>query len=244
MSAQREDCVNEPYLSVIIPAYNEARRIGPTLRSVGAFLAKKSYSFEVIVVNDGSVDKTADVVRSLAAAGLPSLRILTLATNEGKGAAVRKGMLEARGEYRLFMDADNSTSIEHWERMTPYFVEGFDIVIGSRHVGGSRIAVRQSWVRESLGAIFRCLVRLIVPCGVADSQNGFKAFTAVAAQTLFANTHTPGWAFDVEVLRNSRRLGFKVKEVPVTWANDTDSKQRFLGMVRSLFDLVRIRIRG
>lgn len=226
-----------PYLSIIIPAYNEEKRLVPTLNAVKQFLSTQAYEAEVIVVDDGSDDDTALMVSEI-----PKVILLKLPFNQGKGAAVRAGMCHARGIYRLFMDADNATSIDQWPRLEKFFLEGCAVVVSSRYIAGANIVCKQPPVREWLGSVFRFLVRAVVPCGVHDSQNGFKAFTAEAAYALFSQLQTTGWAFDVEVLYKARQLGLPVKEVPIEWSHCQESKLSFVGMVRMLYDLIRIRL--
>ena len=228
-------------LSVIIPAYNESERIGPTLDNVRRFLAGKSYRSEVIVVDDGSRDRTRHVVGAQIL-DWPNFSLLELSENIGKGGAVAAGMKEAKGKLRLYMDADNSTDICHWDAIHAAFREGADVVVGSRRVPGAQVALRQPLHREMLGAAFRFIVRILAPTNVEDSQCGFKAFSAAAADRLFASQITTRWAFDVELLRRARRYKFRVDEVPVIWNNDRRSHMRFSEMLSMAVDLVRIRI--
>jgi glycosyltransferase involved in cell wall biosynthesis len=228
------------YLSVIIPAYNEAQRIGTTLYAVDSYLRDRQYEYEIIVVNDGSQDETAEVVEQ-AMKDIPRLRLINNKTNHGKGWVVRKGMLSAKGLFRLFMDADNSTSIENLEQLFPYAKEGHDVVVSSRRIAGAEVEVEQNIVRNFLGAAFRMIVRTIVPVGVIDTQNGFKLFTARAAEDIFRRQRTFTWAFDVEVLAIARLLNFSIKEVPIHWINDGRSHVTAKGMVRMLLEVFQIR---
>ena len=150
-------------------------------------------------------------------------------------------MLEAKGEYRLFMDADNSTTIDHIDKFFPYFKNGYDIVIGSRRVKGSDIAVHQPWIRDFLGGIFRLIVHTLVPLGIRDSQAGFKMFSAKAAEAVFKDQTIFRWAFDVEILAIARKLKFRVKEAPITWVNDTESRVKLAGMARMLLEVSQVR---
>ncbi|MBI2062765.1 MAG: glycosyltransferase family 2 protein [Candidatus Yanofskybacteria bacterium] len=228
------------FLSVIIPAYNEEKRIERTLLGVYEYLARQSYEYEIIVVSDGSKDNTVGVVSNLKSQ-ITSLKIIDNEENHGKGWAVQKGMLEAQGDYRLFMDADNSTSIEQVEGFLPFFTMGYDIVIGSRRITGANIAVKQSWTRDFLGGVFRLIVHTLVPLGVKDSQAGFKAFSRNATDSVFAKQTIFRWAFDVEILAIARKLSFKIKEAPIRWVNDAESKVKFSGMIKMLFEVLRIR---
>jgi dolichyl-phosphate beta-glucosyltransferase len=229
------------YLSVVIPAYNEAERVGKTLNSVDAYLKKLPYSYEIIIVDDGSRDATTKVLRSYAAS-IPNLKLLRFPKNRGKGWAVREGMLYANGRYRLFMDADGSTDIAHWGVAKTALDDGADVVVGSRHIQGSMIKVRQAPHREVLGYVFRSLVRVIFRMPIYDTQNGFKAFGAEAAERIFRRQHVTGWAFDVEILSIARRLEYTVTEIPIAWIDDDRSRMTFGAMPKMLMDLARIRL--
>lgn len=233
----------EIILSVIIPAYNEGSVIESTLLSVHHFFAEMNFKYEVIVVNDGSTDKTAEAVSSLTDA-MPDLVLINLPENRGKGAAVREGMLKARGTYRLFMDADNSTSIEEMRHMMPYFNQGYDIIIGSRGVKGANITSHQPWVRESMGKVFIYFVKLFTGLPFKDTQAGFKIFTGSSADNVFPLQTIPGWIFDVELLVIARELGYGVKEVPIAWKHYPQSNVGVIkGTVKALADLAAIRSR-
>ncbi|MBI2453017.1 MAG: glycosyltransferase family 2 protein, partial [Parcubacteria group bacterium] len=223
-------------LSVVIPAYNEAKRLLNTLVAADEYLRRQSYEYEILVVNDGSKDNTADVVRQ-AEAFIKNLRLIDERENHGKGYAVRKGMLEAKGDYRLFTDADNSTSLDQVEKMWPEFEKGFDVVIGSRDIKGAELPVPQSWLRMRLGDIFNIIVQITSGLwGIWDTQCGFKGFTRKAAEELFSRATIERWAFDVEILALARKLGFRIREIPVRWVNDPNSKVRLSGMVKMLFE--------
>ncbi len=228
------------HLSIIIPAYNEAKRISKTLRAVDAYLRNKNYAYEIIVSNDGSKDGTAAVVQKLTSEIL-HLRLLDLPKNGGKGYAVQQGILASSGNFCLFTDADNSTSIEQVEKLMPYIAEGYDIVVSSRHAEGAVIAVPQPKTRIFLGTVFRLFVGTLIPTGVYDTQNGFKLFTRQAAFTIFSQQRVFRWAFDVEVLAIAKKLGFKIKEVGITWENDEASQMNFKGMVNSVWELLIVR---
>jgi glycosyltransferase involved in cell wall biosynthesis len=228
-------------LSVVIPAYNEAQRIGHTLKETNDFLAKQSYDYEILVVVDGAHDNTAEVVEGFKSS-IPKLTLINNKQNQGKGAVVQQGMLEATGDIRLFMDADNSTKIDHITSFLPFFEKGYDIVVGSRRIKGANIAVHQGLIRDFLGGVFRLIVHTVVPLGVTDSQCGFKAFTAEAAQKVFPKQTIHRWAFDVEILAIARKLKLKIDEAPVTWLNDGASTVRFSGMVKMLFEVLQVRL--
>ena len=229
------------YLSVVIPAYKEAGRIGNTLNKVSEYLAGQKYSSEIIVVVDGSPDNTSDVVEQLLPK-IKNLRLIDNKENRGKGYVVRQGMTKAKGEIRVFMDADNSTSIDHIEKMFPEFDKGAEVVIGSRDIKGADIAVPQPWWRIALGNIFNLIVQIISGLwGIWDTQCGFKAFTAKAVDGIFPKCRIDRFAFDVEILALAKKMRYKVKEIPVRWINDTASTVNFKSMVKMLIDVVKIR---
>src|SRR3989344_1557399 len=232
----------ETKLSVIIPAYNEESRLPKTLQAVYAYFQKQNYVYEILVVSDGSKDHTVEVVQEMAQK-FPGLRVIAEQENRGKGYAVRKGILEAKGEYRVFMDADNSTSVDQVEKMWPEFEKGFQVVIGSRDIKGAQRAIRQGWVREKLGDIFNLVVQILSGLwGIWDTQCGFKGFSAKASREIFAKTTVNRWAFDVEVLVIAKKLGYPIQEIPVVWVNDAQSKVRFSGMLKMLVEVVQISI--
>lgn len=229
------------YLSVVIPAYNEEKRIAKTLIAVDNFLRQQSYESEILVISDGSKDGTVDLAKNLQTQ-VKNLRVIDEKINHGKGWAVRRAMLEAKGEIRLFMDADNSTTIDQITNFLPYFKEGYKVVIGSRRAAGAVIAVKQPWIRDFLGGVFRLIVHLLVPLGITDSQAGFKAFTQEATEVVFKKQTIFRWAFDVEILAITKKLGFKIKEVPIYWINDTKSHVKISGMIKMLLEVWRVRL--
>ena len=229
------------YISVIIPAYNEENRIKKTLIDANLFLKNKLFKYEILVVNDGSTDGTKEVVESYAQL-IPELRIHNLDKNMGKGYAVREGMRLSYGMYKLFMDADNSTSISNLDHLMQYFKDGYDIVISSRQKADSRLTIRQPLIRRILGGLFRKIVFFLVPIAVSDSQNGFKIFTRESANFLFSKQTVFGWAFDVEILALAQKFQFKIKEVGIEWKNDRDSRLKFKGMTKMLLDIITIRL--
>lgn len=228
------------YLSVIIPAYNEEKRIGKTLQSIDEYLKKQSYDYEILVVNDGSKDRTAEIVKE-EAARIANLHLIDNQENHGKGWAVRQGMLKAQGQIRLFMDADNSTTVDQVANFLPHFEQGYDVVIASRRIKGAVIAVKQPWTRDFLGGIFRLVVHTIVPVGVTDSQAGFKAFSSRAVEAIFSKQTIYRWAFDVEILAMAKKMGFRVREVPILWVNDTESHVKLSGMIKMLWEVLQVR---
>jgi len=229
-------------LSVIIPAYNEASRLPATLREACTWLdANLPGGHDVLVVDDGSSDDTAGVVRALMEEH-PAIGLVSQPRNLGKGAAVRRGILEATGEVRLFLDADHSTHVREVEKVLAAMENGADVVIASRRHPESDVAVHQSWLREHMGKGFNLVMRSVVGLPMADTQCGFKAFTAEAAERIFGQAKLDGFSFDVEVLYLATRLGYDVVEIPVRWVNEPSSKVQMLAdPVRMFADLVRMR---
>jgi dolichyl-phosphate beta-glucosyltransferase len=231
----------EPRLSVVIPAYNEAAVIRRTLMEIQTFLAAAAIDHEIVVVDDGSTDDTVAIVRGLVAT-TPSIRLLQ-SGHRGKGAAVKQGMLAVRGTYRLFLDADHSTRIQEWRKCAPWLEDGFEVVIGSRKMAGAVISVRQSRLRESMGKTFTWLTNALLPVRVSDITCGFKCFQAQAARDIFTLQRLEGWGFDAEILFIARRRGYRLKEVPVVWADDASTKVKLLRDAwRSFTELLQIRL--
>ncbi len=234
-----------PTLSVIVPAYNEAERLGPTLEAIYAHLEGRGESFEVIVVDDGSLDATADVVSQAADALGPEIHLLTRGRNRGKGYSVREGMLAARGAFRLFADADNSTPIEEVDRLLAKQADtGAGVVIASRAMRESRLEIRQPWAREMMGRAFNLVVRLSGLSGFPDTQCGFKLFTAEAALAVFPRLTIDRWGFDVETLWVAQSLGFRVEQAPVRWIDSPRSRVTTIGGASAFLDIVRVRWNG
>lgn len=232
---------NDIRLSVIIPTYNKEARIAATLEQVAAYLGAKPFVSEIVVVDDGSSDLSADVARAALAGRVPS-KVIRREKNLGKGASVREGVLAAAGAYVLFCDDDLSTPIEELDKALAALEAGADVVIGSRAHPDSEIRVRQRRPREWMGKAFNLLVRLFVLRGFRDTQCGFKAFRGPAAKDIFSRLRTPGFGFDVEVLVLCRKLGYSVAEIPVVWCDARPSRLRILrGSWGMLKDLWRIR---
>lgn len=203
-------------LSIIIPAHNEAARLPRTLEHILAYSQAKRWNAEVIVINDGSTDETAQVVRQYTARN-PSVILIDNLVNAGKGSSIRDGMLRASGDIILFTDADDSTPIEEADKLINEIHAGADIVIGSRWVDPHLQAEPQPWYRRLNGRIYNLLLRTILGLNLTDTQNGFKAFTRTAGKAIFAIQKIPGWGFDAESLFFAKRLGFTVREVPVSY---------------------------
>lgn len=231
----------KPFLSVIIPAYNEAERIPKTLLDMDKYLSQAGFSYEVIVVNDGSKDKTAEIVEKMRAL-IKNLKLIDNKVNQGKGGVVAQGMLEAKGLIRLFADADNSTPIEQIEKFFPYFKEGYDVVIGSRAMKDSQLAVKQPFYRQILGRLGNLIIRLLAVPAIKDTQCGFKAFTEQAAEKIFSQLTIKRWGFDIEVLAIARLLGYRIKEVGIRWINDPHSKVKASAFFEVLGEVIKIRL--
>ncbi len=232
----------KPFLSVIIPVYNEAQRLPLTLVDVDRRLSRAEYSSEILVVNDGSTDATVAVVERFKHL-TPYLRLIELKENLGKGYAVRQGMLAARGNFRLFMDADNATSVDQFDKMLPFLKEGYDVVIGSRTAKGARLEPPQPFWKQLLGKAGNLAIQALAVPGIWDTQCGFKAFSEAAAVKIFGLMRVDGWGFDVEALVLAKRLGFKIKEVPVRWVNDARSTVGLKAYFSTLADVLHIRLR-
>jgi len=231
-----------PHLSIIIPAYNEEPRIGDSLQSILAYLKDSPWDYELIIVNDGSHDRTVDVVGSFLDETV-NITVLDNEMNRGKGYSVKRGVLAAKGRYVLFTDTDLSTPIQDVEKLIKALEEGFDVAIGSRALPASEVTVHQKWYRESGGRLFNLVVQMLTLPGIKDTQCGFKCFTREAAQRVFPRQNLQGWSFDVEILFIARRLGLSIKEVPVVWSNSFDSRVSFLkDGFRMVTDLIRIRL--
>lgn len=227
-----------PALSIVIPAYNEAQRLPRTLLRLREYLAARALAAEIVVADDGSRDATARVATE---AGGPDTVVLTGGPNRGKGHAVRRGMLAARGALRLMTDADLSTPIEELASLEQKLGQGYDVVIASRAAAGARIEVRQPFFREAAGRVFNGLVRLVAVPGIQDTQCGFKLFTAAAAEACFGPARLDGFSFDVEALFIARKRGLRIAEVPVIWRNDEATRVSAAGGAAAFADLLRIR---
>jgi dolichyl-phosphate beta-glucosyltransferase len=236
-----------PNLSVVIPALNEERRLGPTVREAVAFLRARGGSFEILVVDDGSRDGTSALVRRLAE-DAPEVRLIRLAQNQGKGLAVRTGIVNAQGELVLFADADGATPISELTRLEAALAGGADVAIGSRAVHSAETVVRARWYRRMMGRTFHALVRGLTVRGIRDTQCGFKLFRGPVAHDLFSRMRMSGFSFDVEVLLMAQRQGYRIAEVPVNWTHKPGSRINLvrdsLRMTRDLFVIRANALRG
>jgi dolichyl-phosphate beta-glucosyltransferase len=241
VSVYTNPMVRTPDLSVIIPAYNEESRIGPTVRDIVGFCRAGRRAFEVILVDDGSRDGTTAVARVLSEE-FPELRVIRLAANHGKGYAVRTGVVNAIGRLVLFADADGATPIGEIERLESALESGVDIAVGSRALRDTDVQVQAKLYRHLMGRTFHLLVEWLADGGVKDTQCGFKLFRSTVAQDLFSRMRMNGFSFDVEVLVMARRKGYRVAEIPVNWTHRPGSKVRLtLDSLQMAADLVRIR---
>ena len=210
----------EKKISLIVPAYNEEKRITSSIEKILSYMKSKEYNFELLVIDDGSKDTTAEKVKSITD---DSLKLISYSPNGGKGYAVKQGMLAATGDFLVFLDADLATPIEELEKFLP-LTDRFDVLIASRALRDSDVQIHQALYRELLGKIFNKIVQLLAVWGVKDTQCGFKLFSSKAADVIFKRQLIHGWAFDVELLFIARKHGFSIMEVPVTWINEEDSR--------------------
>lgn len=235
------------YLSWVIPAHNEERSIEKSVREVDAYLRVKKnfdplFRYEIVVINAGSIDKTQEIAERL---GREIQNFSVLVTDgRGKGWAIKRGMLESHGDIRLFSDADNATSPDHWDRMEPLFQKGYDVVIGSRNfrdVPGARQRIKEPLIRRIAGQMGNLWIQALAVQGIWDTQAGFKAFTKNSAEDIFSRTRMNGFSFDIEVLVLARRLGYTIGIAALDWKHNPDSRVTMKSYVHVLFDVLRIR---
>ena len=233
-------------LSVVIPAYNEARTIVGTLETIIRYLTDSDWSWEILVVNDGSRDTTAaETVRAARALAPHQIRLLEHPRNLGKGAAVRTGVLASTGRAVLFYDADGATPITELEKCRLPLQQGVDLVTGSRRIAGASVRRSQPWIRRLLGTGYVWLTNGLMGVRVSDITCGFKVLRGEAAHAIFARMQAAGWSFDAELFYLARRLGYRIVEVPVTWTHQPDTKVRLpQDVLASLGELLRIRWRA
>ena len=233
---------NDIFLSIVIPAYNEEGRIGNTLGEIISYLNTKDYRSEIIVVNDGSTDSTKDIVNKESEKTDYDIRITENTVCRGKGYSVKKGMIEASGEYVLFTDADLSTPINEIEKLIYWLEKDYDVAIGSRGLKDSQVEIHQTFIRESMGKIFNKIMSLLIFTGIKDTQCGFKCFKRDTVNRIFKKQTIRGFAFDVEILLIAERQGFRIKEVPVRWLNSQHSRVHIVrAPVFMLYDVFRTR---
>lgn len=231
--------MKHPCFSIIIPAYNEEENIIPAIKSIENYFAGSDIYHEIIVVDDGSSDNTAGVAQKNFME--PHVRVIKKKVNSGKGAAVKEGVLNSKGHYILFIDADLSTPISELEKFIKYVKKGYDVVIGSRGLYDSQLIVRQPWYRESMGRIFNLFVKNFLLRGIKDTQCGFKLFRADCARKIFQLQRIKGFGFDMEALFLARKMGYEIVEVPVKWRNRSDSRVKIIQDSCKMFcDIFRI----
>ena len=229
-----------PLLSIIIPAHNEERRLPQTLEQVLVFLKEQTYTSEVLIVENGSSDRTFEIAQEFASKH-PDLRVLR-ESRSGKGLAVRRGMLEARGEYRFMCDADLSMSIDQVNTFLPPLSGDVDIAIASREAPGAVRDGEPSY-RHIGGRVINFAIRMLILPGLQDTQCGFKCFRAGAAEQVFTRQTLSGWSFDIELLYIARRLGLTIRELPIHWRFGAGTKLRAVGdALRMLRDIIKIHL--
>lgn len=233
---------NSPFVSLVIPTYNEERRLRDSLVAIQEYIKEKPYSVEIIVADDGSMDKTTSVAKECLD-GNCSHSILTSSKNGGKGHAVKRGILYAKGKYIVFMDADLSTPISELDRFLEILDKGCDVVIGTRKSREASVMKRQPLYRELLGKGFTFLSNMLLVRGVSDFTCGFKGFEKEAGQDIFRRQLIHNWSFDAEILFLANKLGYKIKEIPVTWFDAEGSKVRLSrDIIGSLKGILQIRL--
>jgi dolichyl-phosphate beta-glucosyltransferase len=236
----------KPYLSVIIPSYKEGKRIGKNLMQIKKYLEEQKLSYEILVVVDGSPDNTAEIARSFKDK-IENLRVIDNKKNHGKGYVVRQGLLESKGELRVFLDADGSTSITHLNTFLPQFKKGFDVVIGSRDIKGAHIQVHQPKYREVMGDMGNWLIRIVLGLwSYPDTQCGFKMLNEKSAQAVASRMVVDRFGFDFELIILAKKLGFHIKQMPVTWMNEEGSTVGLTGpngFIQVIIDLFKTKWR-
>jgi dolichyl-phosphate beta-glucosyltransferase len=243
MTLERKEEEMRPYLSVIIPAYNEEKRIGITLEAVYTYLEKQSFTWELLIVLDGVTDRTLDIVRDFAQ-DRKGIRWIDREENRGKGYTIREGMLAAKGDIRLFTDADNSTDMAHFDQMKPFFKDGASVVICSRDgkdAEGAHQVIPQPFLKRVLGNLGNLFIQMVAVPGIWDTQCGFKAFRAAAAEKIFTISRIERWGFDMEALALARRLGYKIEIIGANWVDEPHTHVTRLDYIRSLTEAVKVR---
>lgn len=230
------------HLSVIVPAFNEAQTLENNIREFDKYLSRQNYDYEIIIINDGSSDNTAAIARELGLK-FPRLRFIDNQVNQGKGAAVKQGFQEAEGNFQLFLDADNATSIDHLEKVWEQIENGFDVVIGSRNsldVAGAWQEIKQPLWKRSLGKAGNLIIQTLTVPGIWDTQCGFKVFSKNSIQKIIPHQTINRWAFDVELLVLAKKNNFKIAKIPVVWKNSAQSRVGIKGYFNSLKEIFKI----
>ncbi len=230
------------HLSIIIPAYNEEKRLSSSLDKISRYFNTKDLEYEVIVVDDGSTDRTVDIARESGLARSGKLSVISNGENRGKGFSVKSGILASLGEYVLFTDADLSTPITEFDKLWSMLDQGYDVVMASRSIEGSVLKVRQPWYRQTMGRVFNLFVKTFLFADHNDTQCGFKLFKGNAAREIAKKMEVNGFCFDVEMIYLAQKAGYRVKETGVLWENSIESKVTVLNSSFSMFaDLLRIK---
>ncbi len=228
-------------LSIVVPAYNEEKIIKANLRKIVNYLQTRKYSWEIIVADDGSVDKTARLVRNFSNK-YKAIRLVKLFHNTGKGGALREGVLAAEGKFVIFMDADLSVDLENIDKFLKELKKGSDVVIASRRIKGAQIDIHQPWLRENMGKVFTSMTRFIIGVPLADFTCGFKGFSRKSANQIFKAALINRWAYDAEIMFLAKIYKYKILEIPIHWKNREDTRVKLGGVVfETLRDLIRIK---
>ena len=235
--------MNSIYLSVVIPVYNEDKSIKNAIQETVKFLNSHPFNYEIIIVDDGSDDSTIKIAEETAEELDSNIIIFKNDVNRGKGYSLKKGIMSAKGEIILFFDADLSTPLKALDEILPFFDQGYDIVMGSRHLPDSEILVRESKIREFAGNIFTKIVFNFFLKGITDANCGFKAYRREIGQKLYSFLTINRWGFDVEIIYIAQKRNYKIKEVPVRWSHDAHSKVKIISAIlNTMKELAQIKI--
>ena len=229
-------------LSIVIPAYNEEKIIKMSLGKIIDYLKVKRYDWEIVVADDGSVDKTKDLIKNLTHKN-KRIKLVRLPQNKGKGGALKKGILAAKGKYIIFMDADLSVDLGNIDIFLKQLKKESPVVIASRRVKGAEIEVHQPWHRETMGRVFTLLTRILMKVNISDFTCGFKGFTKESAKKIFSASLINRWAYDAEILFLADKFGYKIKQMPIIWKNRNETRVRLKRVIFETFrDLFKIRL--
>jgi dolichyl-phosphate beta-glucosyltransferase len=227
------------HLSIVVPAYNEGKVLKANLEKIITYLKSKKYTWEIVVVDDGSRDNTFKIAKTLSNNGV---KAYVLPLNQGKGGALKEGFDKANGEYVIFMDADLSVPLKNIDIFLSE-LRKYKVVIGSRRLSGSNIVVHQPFFRESMGRVFTLLTKIVTSTNLADYTCGFKGFEKNAGKKIFAQSKIKRWSYDAEIMFLAHKFGYKIKQIPVEWFNRVDSRVRLSdAVITSFLDLIKIRV--
>ena len=230
----------KPYLSVVIPTHNEAKRLPLTLVDIDRHLSKSKHTYEILVVDSGSTDGTFDIASKFTKM-ISNLKVLEVSRSVGIGGALKKGILQATGKYKLFMEADNSTTIDHFEKMQSLLRDGCKVVVGARYMKESKLKPSKNIIRSIVDGLGNLFIQILLMPGARDTQCGFKCFNADIADEVFKLQRSKGWAFNIEILVLSKRLGYKMGEIPVSWVNNPGSRESFTGYLYIFIEIFKVR---